>query len=192
MDERPRKARRRRARQKPPRPLWRRVVLWALVAATVAVGLAMTFWTLPRISDAAGGAAPFDLRPFGYSGDEARAFLSALTPEGRALYLGPQRMLDLFYPAALSALLALGLWRITRDRPRAVRRGLVAVALLGGLADHLENALVAGLLHIDPAAVTDGAVAWASTATVAKSMLTAAAALALLGLAGLHYARGRR
>lgn len=152
----------------------------------------MTFWTLPQIAAAAGGQVPFDLRPFGYSGDEARAFLTALTAEGRALYQGPQRMLDLFYPTALSALLALGLWRITRDRPRPLRLAVVGVAIAGGVADHLENTLVAGLLRADPVMVTDAAVAWASGATMAKSALTAVAAVALLGLAGLAYARGRR
>jgi hypothetical protein len=168
------------------------VALWAVVAATVAVGAAMAFWTLPRIAEAAGGLVPFDLRPFGYSGDEARAFLTALSPEGRGMYQGPQRMLDLIYPTALSGLLALALWRITRNRPRPLRLALVGVAIAGGLADHLENALVAGLLRADPAMVTDAAVAWASAATLAKSVLTAVAALALMSLAGMAYARGRR
>ena len=49
-------------------------VLWAV----------MFLGTLAHLQALAGGAAPFDIRPLGYSYEEARAFLEALGEQGRA------------------------------------------------------------------------------------------------------------
>ena len=74
--------------------------LWLSLALMLA-GLALIFlWAAPRIE--AGGLAPFDLRTQGYSFAEARAFLTALTPEGRAVYLGPQRVADTIFPVGFA------------------------------------------------------------------------------------------
>lgn len=61
--------------------------------------------TLPKISAAAEGLLPFDLRATGYSEAEAQAFLTALSPEGRALYQGTQHRLDTLYPPLLALVL---------------------------------------------------------------------------------------
>ncbi len=148
-----------------------RMGYWLAFGAALAVYAAMVFWTLPRILDEAGGLMPFDLRFSGYGPDEARAFLAALSAEGRAVYLGPQRLLDALYPALLAVVLAGGVAALVRSRWLRV---VLLVAVLGGMAaDYLENARVAALLTAD--AVTDEAIAAASRATVAKSALTGGA-----------------
>ena len=83
----------------------RRVAFWTLVAVTTAIYLVMVLWSLPKISAAAGGATPFDMRPLGYSFEEARAFLTALSSEGARFYRTVQHRLDLLYPALLAATL---------------------------------------------------------------------------------------
>lgn len=148
-----------------------RMGYWLAFAMMLAVYAAMTFWTLPGIVEGTGGLMPFDLRFSGYGPDEARAFLAALSDEGRAVYLGPQRLLDTLYPALLAVVLAGGVAALVRARWLRV---VLLAAVLGGMgADYLENARVAALLTAD--AVTDEAIAAASRATVAKSALTGGA-----------------
>ncbi len=153
----------------------RRWTYWGVFAATLGVYAVMIVWTLPGISQSAGGLPPFDLRPMGYSPDEARAFLSALGPEGRALYSGPQRILDMAYPALLGFVLIGALRHIyAKGWPLTL---LVFVALVGMGFDYLENMRVALLLAGD---VSDEIIAAASRATVMKSVLTSVAMLAVL------------
>jgi len=148
---------------------------WGVFAAALGVYATMIVWTLPGITQSAGGLPPFDLRPMGYSADEARAFLSALGAEGRALYTGPQRLLDMAYPALLGFVLIGALrkfyakgWLLTL---------LVFVTLAGMGADYLENMRVGLLLAGDS---SDLAIAAASRSTVMKSVLTSVASLAVL------------
>lgn len=167
-----------------------RAAYWAILAAALGVYAAMVGWTLPAISDEAGGLMPFDLRPTGYSGDAARAFLAALSDRGRAIYLGPQRWLDLIYPALL-ALALLGAVRVFVGPP-LLRWLLVALILIGMLADYSENARVAAMLHWD-GAVPDDMVAAASLRTRLKSVFTGVVMVAvLLALARAGLRRVRR
>ena len=53
-----------------------RVLFWTCFAAAMAIYIAMILWSLPVITEAAGGLAPFDMRPFGYTLADAQAFLS--------------------------------------------------------------------------------------------------------------------
>lgn len=154
-------------------------LFWSLFVLAMAVYLAMILWTLPAIMRAAGGLAPFDLRPGGYSVDEARAFLDALGADGRATYLGPQALLDLVYPALLAATLIVGFRLLLRRPALWIPAGLLAVAASG--FDWLENLRVRGLLTADMPG--DAAILGASFATVAKSVLSSVAFAALL-LAG--------
>ncbi|MFT4514143.1 MAG: hypothetical protein ACI91B_002851 [Planctomycetota bacterium] len=92
------------------------ITFWVLFMLAMAVYAAMVSWALPTVSAAAGGLAVFDLRPSvfdlrptGYSLVEAKQFLAALTPEGRAFYLQVQQPLDLFYPPLITATLFLGI-----------------------------------------------------------------------------------
>jgi len=153
----------------------RRWAYWGVFAAALGVYAVMIVWTLPAITQSAGGLPPFDLRPMGYSADDARAFLSALGPEGRALYTGPQRILDIAYPALLGFVLIGALRHVyAKGWPLTL---LVFVALVGMGFDYLENMRVALLLAGD---VSDEIIAAASRATVMKSTLTSVAMLAVL------------
>ncbi len=153
---------------------------WFVFALTLAVYATMLGWTLPAITDAAGGLAPFDMRLTGYTPDDAHAFLGAISVQGREVYLGPQHALDRFYPALLAVVLAGAVWSLIPSRP--LRLLLVVAAFAGATADYVENARVAAMLTTS-GTVPDELILAASRATVAKSALTTLAMVAvILGL----------
>lgn len=151
------------------------MTLRAAFLASVALALfgfaMMLFGTGPMIE--AGGLAPFDTRSFGYSLEDARAFLSALTPEARATYLGPQRIADTLFPIGLLGTLALGALLALRSvLPGRVWSRAAFLATLPAIAyfifDMLENAAVAGLLSTPPEALSAATVTHASMLTLWK------------------------
>jgi hypothetical protein len=158
------------------------IAFWVVFALAMAVYVAMVSWALPTVSAAAGGLAVFDLRPTGYSFDEARQFLTALTPEGRAFYLHVQQPLDLFYPPLISATLFLGIGLLTPVSQRRWRWLISCVALPIVVFDYLENAAVAGLLNSSGSTLTAEAVAVASRWTQLKSVCSALAMTTLMVL----------
>lgn len=155
---------------------------WALVAATLCVGVAMLVWSFPVVTADAGGLPPFDLRPLGYEHAEAVAFLSALGEAGLAQYAGAQHMLDAIFPPLLFATLAIALWHLSRDLSRPTRIALVVVAAIGMVADGFENVAVREMLAAGPGGVTPDMVARASFLTVVKwaAYLVSASALGAL------------
>jgi hypothetical protein len=161
-------------------------VFWLTLVATLAVYLVIVLWSLPRISAAAGGLVPFDLRPSGYGLDEARAFLTALSETGRGWYLGTQHRLDLAFPLLLALSFVLGFTLVFRGPLLWLS---IAVALGAMACDLMENHAVAGLLRTDPAALDAAAVAAASRWSVGKAALTTVAGIALLVGAALALAR---
>lgn len=154
-------------------PRW---VNWLLPLVTALTYGCLVLWFGPQVQAAAGGLLPFDLRPLGYDADDARALLTALSPEGVALYLGAVRINDTIFPLLFTLALCLPLagWGWFWFLP----------ALAYGLLDLAENMAVAALLRTGPS-VTDGMVALASGLTMAKFLAVAlallAAGLALLG-----------
>ncbi len=168
----------------------RRAAFWALVAATLAVYAIMIFWSLPRVADAAGGLAPFDMRPSGYTLDEARAFLAALDADGSAFYRDVQLRLDSLYPALLAAMLGLALLRLWRGVSPVLAGALAAVALAGGIADYIENACIRRMLSLGADGLTAPVAEAASAASRGKAALTTVAMVALL--AGLGRAGWKR
>jgi hypothetical protein len=142
----------------------------------------MLTWTLPAITAEAGGAPPFDMRPFGYTAEEARAFLAALTESGRDLYLHVQHRLDMAYPALLASTLGLGILLLCPQQAGKWKWALVLAAIPGSLFDYLENVLVARLLKSAPEFVDAELIAAASRATVLKSLFTTLAMIVLLVL----------
>ncbi len=163
----------------------RKIAYWIVFAVTLAIYLTMLTWTLPGIRADAAGLVPFDMRPMGYSPDEARSFLAALGDKGRALYLGPQAQLDLLYPLVLAIVLAGAVSALIADWRL---RGILYIFILGGmLADYTENTFVALMLeYTEP--VPDRLASLASKATVVKSVSTGIAMVVVLGgliLAGI-------
>ena len=57
----------------------------------------------------ANGLPPFDLHPYSHQG--ALQYLAALTPEAKAVYLGPLHSLDALLLTSLTASLILPVWR---------------------------------------------------------------------------------
>ena len=148
----------------------RNLLFWLLVAATGAVYAAMALWSLPYVAGETGDLMPFDLRPLGYSPDDARTFLGHLSAEGRAFYLTVQHRLDLAFPALLAATLVWTALRLPPSGWRAVRWVLIGAAVGGMVADYLENAAVAAMLSAAPDAVSAEQIVTASRWTVLKSL----------------------
>ena len=142
----------------------------------------IVLWSLPIIAAEAGGWVPFDLRPGGYSYDEARAFLAALTDAGRAQYEGPQRWLDMVYPVLLAATLGWAAWHLTRDTPEWVRPLVLLLIGMGTSFDYLENLHVADMLAAGPEGLTEALADAASAASVNKALMTTLAFFGILGL----------
>ncbi|GKY88925.1 hypothetical protein [Sinisalibacter aestuarii] len=157
-----------------------RAAFWLSLALMMAGVALMVLWSAPRIE--AGGLRPFDIRTGGYTYDEARAFLAALTPEGLAAYLGPQRLADTIFPIGFLGVLALGIVLGLRRWSVALAVALALVPLGYFVLDMLENAKVAGLLRAGPDGLTPDMVARASAITLWKYRLVNAS-LAILGLA---------
>lgn len=149
---------------------------WAyllLTALTLAVYFVMVLWTLPTIAVAADGALPFDLRPWGYTPEEAAAFLNTLSEAGRSLYSDVQLRLDTVYPPLLAVWICASAARLF---PRAVVWAIGLVAVGGMAADLAENAAVAQLLEGFDADTAQRAARW----TMVKSAATTLALTALL------------
>ena len=133
--------------------------LWVLPLAAALSYAVLVLWFGPQVQAAAGGLLPFDLRALGYRPDEARIFLATLTPEGRAVYLGPVRINDTVFPVLFTLTLCLPVrrWNWAWTLP----------ALAYGLLDLAENLVVARMLQTGPE-VGDGTIALASALTQAK------------------------
>ncbi len=168
-----------------------RLLFRVLMLAVVALYGVMALWSFPLIAANADGLEGFDLRFLGYSAEEGRAFLSALSETGRAHYLGIQHQIDLVYPAVLSLFLIIGMLRFGSRLPVILKLLLVLVPLAAGVADYVENGLVAAMLTTPVAEVTDAMITQASLVTMAKSGLYAAS-LVLMVLLGLIFAIRRR
>lgn len=157
-------------------------VYWIVVATTLGVYATMLLWSIPRISAEAGGLPVLDLRPGGYSFEEARAFLAALSPQGAAFYATVQHRLDTAYPALLALTLA---WSILRLAPAGWgiwRWVLAATAIPGMVFDYLENLAVSALLALGPEGITPQMVEAASFRSQAKAAATSVSMTILLVL----------
>ena len=131
-------------------------------------------FTLGQLSDVTGGYGILDFDR-GYSADRVHEVLGSYGAEGMALYARIQ-FLDLFNPALYSLILAcltFLLWN---------RRGQnwpVLVALLGGLADYMENVSLFLLAKSYPD-VSEPLVGLSSSLSLIKNLLLPISALPLL------------
>jgi hypothetical protein len=166
---------------------------WLVVVLLSASGLlwaVMFFGTLAHLRDMAGGLAPFDVRPLGYSYDEARAFLAAIGEQGRAFYLKPTLVIDSFFPPVYAASHALALWWLTAPgRVRAAeikplwRWTLVSLPVVVAILDGVvENVCIAQMLWTWPD-LSPRLVELASIDTRAKLVVGAVTEISLAALA---------
>lgn len=148
-----------------------RLFLWGVPLVTLAVYLHLVLVLAPQLAAQSQGGTPFDLRLLGYTLAEAKAYVGQLTPEGLALYLGPIRANDTFFPIWMMVTLMLP--------QRGRGQFWFLPALVYGLADLGENLAVARLLKAG-AEMQAQDVLWASTLTQVKfAALALAAVLAL-------------
>jgi hypothetical protein len=160
----------------------KRALFWTLAAVTLAIYLTMVLWSLPFISAEAGGLVPFDMRPTGYSFDEARAFLAALTEEGNAFYRDVQHTLDLFFPGLIAATLFFAIAALLPKRLGRWRYALAAPVVLTAVFDWAENSAVAGMLTAGADGITEDMVRAANGWSIAKATASTVAYTALLVL----------
>jgi hypothetical protein len=160
----------------------RKLLFWALCAATVFVYALMLSWSLPTLSAAAGGLIPFDMRPAGWSYGEARAFLEALSTDGAAFYRDVQHRLDVVYPALLAATLFFAIAALAPKGLGVWRYGLASIALPVAAFDYLENRLVGMMLDAGAAGLSPALAEAASQSAMLKAGSTTAAMLALVVL----------
>ncbi|RMH40930.1 MAG: hypothetical protein D6688_12310 [Alphaproteobacteria bacterium] len=150
---------------------------WGIVAAAIAVWLLMSIWTVPAISPP--GFKPFDFAFPAYDAERAAAYLRALGAEGRARYLGRQIVLDLFYPALLTAVVGIGALRLA---PGRAGRWIAGLAILAMVLDYGENGLIVAVLRAGPEAVDALRLRWLGIVTAAKFTTYGVAMLGLLFL----------
>jgi hypothetical protein len=171
-------------------------VVVALIVSFALWGV-IVFWSLAYLRRIAGGLEPFDLRPFGYTPEEARALLHALSSIGRAYYADVQLRLDTAYPAvyALSRGLLL-LWvtapgrTAARPLPLPARLALLILPLATAWLDYFENEGIAAMLAADHLA-SDELIERTSFWTRAKSLVGLATELVCVMLAAIAFVRWR-
>lgn len=160
------------ALQKKATPTW--IFVWFL--ASHAVLLAMMTFTFPAIEQQI-GAVPFDLRPMGYSVDDARQIVDHLDDETTALYLFPQLLLlDLLYPPFLALFLGsllLRLGTLIRWSPKRIAI-VVALPFMTMVFDYTENIFVIALIT-ETSTVAPKMVTASSTFTILKGVTTSVA-----------------
>ena len=133
------------------------LLVCALLVASGLVWAVMFFGPLAHLSRLAGGASPFDIRPMGYSHDEAYAFLNAIGEQGRRYYANRELLLDTFYPPLYAISRGLALWWLTmpgrlRDAPVPLswRYAFIAVPSIMASLGVVENGCIARMLQTWP------------------------------------------
>jgi hypothetical protein len=128
-----------------------------LLVASGALWAVMFFGPLAHLELLAGGVRPFDIRPTGYSYEEARSFLAAIGDEGRAYYANPELVFDTFYPPLYAVSRGFALWWLTmpgrlreRATPLGWRWALIAVPVVMASLDCVENICIAAMLWTWP------------------------------------------
>jgi hypothetical protein len=159
----------------------RAVAFWALAAATAGLYLVMAASSLPQL-DVGGELKPFDLRLWGYTLEQATAYLTCLSPEQVAFYRDVQHTLDLFFPVLWTLTL---FFAIAALAPRATggwKWVLAALALPLAFFDLQENFAVDRMLAAGADGLTADLVQEASGWTVLKFGMTGVVLMLLLVL----------
>ena len=125
----------------------------ALLVASGLLWAVLFFGTLAHLSELANGISPFDIRPGGYSYEDAVNFLSSIGEQGRRYYAFPQLTVDMVYPPLYVVSRGLALWWLTMPGqvhaaplPLHWRYGLIAVPAIVASLDIIENSCIAVML----------------------------------------------
>jgi len=157
-----------------------RVLLIVFLATTVGSFATMHLWTMPLIRAGTGGLDMFDLLIDGYSPGYVGLYLEVITDPARALYLGPQRVLDTVMPMALTGTLSVAAYLLARRWSLVLALALALIPLFYLAFDMLENAQVAAMLRHRAATVAMAEAA--SRFTIAKAQALRFAVTAVLFL----------
>ena len=161
----------------PTKQYGRQAALFGLAAA--GFYLLMVFVTLAHI-ETLSGLRPFDMRPGGYSVEQANSLLSALGSSGRRYYLMRQIPLDLAYPALMAlTLVSLFKWLRSQDVNHKLVQIGIWFSIWAALTDYLENIGICLMILTWPE-IPANIVLAASVASIVKSGLTTAAVLIVL------------
>ena len=168
-----------------------RSVLFLFVMSHLILILMMTI-TFPKIQMDI-GQKPFDLQSLGYSLDQAKSIVNALSPKGRRLYIFPQLLLfDVLYPLFLALFLSTLSYRLSKlmNNSRHVLPILIFLPFIAALFDYFENVMILGMIT-DSIQVTNLTVALSSWATRLKGGTTVLSWLAIAVLF-VRYLNNRR
>lgn len=158
-----------------------KLIFWPIFIVTMGVYAAMLFWSLPAITAAAGGLTPFDLRPSGYTFEEAKTFLAALPQEANDFYRHTQiAKLDTAYPGLLALTLFLAIGLLAQNWLKLWGWALAPIAIPGAVFDYMENVNVRLMLFLGPDNINAEIVERASSRSEAKAMFTTIAMTVLL------------
>jgi len=124
-----------------------RALLLGLLAVAVGSLALMRVWTMPALSAATGGLDVFDVLIAGYSHDYVALYLEVITEEGRALYLGPHRLIDTLFAVTLTGTLAVSAYLLAQRWSLVVALALGLIPLFYFAFEMLENAQVAAMLY---------------------------------------------
>lgn len=135
---------------------------------------------------------PFDMRPGGYSPQQAHALLEALGTEGRQYYLRRQIPLDLIYPALMAlTLISFLKWLESQGVNRVLSNVGIWLSVGAAMADYLENVGICTMILSWPD-LADTIVHAASAASIAKAGLTTFAVLIVIICLGLRATKWMR
>ena len=121
-------------------------IVWGLTIAAVLNYAVLMWYMIFELSPATGGLKPFDLRIFGYSHEDAMAYLAVLRFDTAALLTGPIRIIDTSFPILFGAAGAGWIWMLSASRGTIVRLLAVALPIAYTVFDLIENALVGRIL----------------------------------------------
>lgn len=157
----------------------KKVLLFFLV--TLMVYLAMAIFTIPKLEAITNGLKIFDLRPFGYTFQEASLLINTLGESGKSIYLHQQIPLDLVYPLSYGISLCLVLTYFLNKLGLIDSKyfTLSMLPVVIAFFDYLENFCIILILNLFPNISYDQ-VFLASNLTIIKSILTALYFLVLI------------
>jgi hypothetical protein len=161
----------------PTKQYGRQAALFGLAAA--GIYLLMILITLAHI-ETLSGLRPFDMRPGGYSAEQAKSLINVLGSSGRRYYLTRQIPLDLVYPSLMAlTLVSLLKWLGSRGVSQKLVRIGIWFSIAAAIADYLENTGIY-LMILSWPEISANTVLAASVASIVKSGLTTAAVLTVL------------
>ncbi|MGJ7921693.1 hypothetical protein [Neobacillus sp. LXY-4] len=155
-------------------------LLFLILSQTIYI--IMQTYTIPRISDEAGGLLIFDMKPLGYTYEDAYKFLSQLSEKGYKLYTHVQLPLDILFPilngitGLCTFILLIRLYNKVKNKSdlylfSPFSKATLTLPLIAMLFDYMENMMIFVMLSYQ-SAVPKMVVYVADIFTIIKSMST--------------------